>query len=152
MDVAGKVALVTGTRRIGAAVAIQLAERGADVALSYHASHEEAQRATDAARAAGRRAIALQADLRSATACRDLVAHVVEQLGRLDILVALASMYERVPFDDLTEQAWDDGLAVDLSASFFCARAAVPHMRKQGAGRIILFGDWLASSRRPLCN
>jgi NAD(P)-dependent dehydrogenase (short-subunit alcohol dehydrogenase family) len=149
MDVAGKVALVTGTRRIGADVAIQLAERGADVALSYRASLEEARRATAAARAAGRRAIALQADLRSAIGCGDLVTHVVEQLGRLDILVALASVYERVPFDELTEQVWDGGLAVDLSASYHCVRAAVPHMRTQGGGRIILFSDWLAISGRP---
>jgi NAD(P)-dependent dehydrogenase (short-subunit alcohol dehydrogenase family) len=149
VDLTGKVALVTGTRRIGAEVATHLARRGADVALSYWQSANEAQRAVDAVRAEGRRGLAVQADLREAAACRDLVARAVEGLGRLDVLVALASVYERVPFDTLTERDWDAGLAVDLSASFFCAQAAVPHMRAQGGGHIILFSDWLATSGRP---
>jgi NAD(P)-dependent dehydrogenase (short-subunit alcohol dehydrogenase family) len=149
VDLTGKAALVTGTRRIGADVAIQLARRGADVALSYWQSQEEVNRAVLAARAAGRRAIALKADLREAAACRDLVARAAQELGRLDVLVALASIYERVPFDTLTERNWDENLAVDLSSSFFCAQAAVPHMRAQGGGRIILFSDWIAVSGRP---
>jgi NAD(P)-dependent dehydrogenase (short-subunit alcohol dehydrogenase family) len=149
VDLTGKAALVTGTRRIGADVALHLARRGADVALVYRESRDEAERAAEAVRAEGRRGLALQADLREAAACRDLVTRAVDGLGRLDVLVALASVYDRVPFDALTEATWDDGLAVDLSASFFCAQAAVPHMRAQGGGRIILFGDWLASSGRP---
>jgi NAD(P)-dependent dehydrogenase (short-subunit alcohol dehydrogenase family) len=148
VNVNGKAVLVTGTRRIGADVATHLARRGADVALCYWQSGEEAQRAVDAVRAEGRRGLALQADLRDPSACRDLVSRAVEGLGRLDVLVALASVYARVPFDALTEHDWDAGLAVDLSASFFCAQAAVPHMRAQGGGRIILFSDWIATSGR----
>jgi NAD(P)-dependent dehydrogenase (short-subunit alcohol dehydrogenase family) len=149
MELAGKAALVTGTRRIGADVAIHLARRGADVGLSYAQSRDQADDAARAVRAEGRQAVALQADLRNPGVCRDLVARVVAEFGRLDVLVALASVYERVPFDDLTEQDWDSNLAVDLSASFFCAQAAVPHMRAQGGGRIILFSDWIATSGRP---
>lgn len=149
MELTGTVALVTGTRRIGADVAIHLARRGADVALGYARSGDEADRAAAAVRAEGRRAIALQADLRNPSACRDLVARAVAEFGRLDVLVALASVYEPVPFDDLTEQDWDTNLAVDLSASFFCSQAAVPHMRAQGGGRIVLFSDWIAISGRP---
>jgi NAD(P)-dependent dehydrogenase (short-subunit alcohol dehydrogenase family) len=149
MELTGKAALVTGTRRIGAEVAIHLARRGADVALSYQHSDDAAKHAAEAVRAAGRRGIALQADLRNPDACRDLVSRAAEEFGRLDVLVTLASVYDRVPFDELTDEHWEEGLAVDLSASFFCAQAAVPHMRAQGGGRIVLFGDWLASSRRP---
>jgi NAD(P)-dependent dehydrogenase (short-subunit alcohol dehydrogenase family) len=149
VELTGKAALVTGTRRVGADIAIQLARRGASIALSYQRSDGAAKRAVDAIRQAGGRAIALQADLRNPEACRDLVARAAAEFGRLDVLVALASVYDRVPFDEMTEQEWDEGLAVDLSASFYCAQAAVPHMRMQGGGRIVLFGDWLASSGRP---
>jgi NAD(P)-dependent dehydrogenase (short-subunit alcohol dehydrogenase family) len=149
VNLTGKAALVTGTRRIGADVAVALARAGADVALSYRGSADEANRTVAAAREIGRRAVALQAELRHADACRGLVERAAQEFGRLDILVALASVYERVPFDQLTEQHWDDNLAVDLSSSFFCAQSAVPHMRAQGAGRIVLFSDWLTVSGRP---
>ncbi len=141
--------MITGTRRIGADVALALARRGADVAVSYQRSSAEATRVVDEARALGRRAIALQADLREAAAARDLVARAAQEFGRLDVLIALASIYDRVPFDQLTERHWDENLAVDLSSSFFCAQAAVPHMRTQGGGRIVFFSDWLAISGRP---
>lgn len=149
MDLTGKAALVTGTRRIGADVARSLARRGADVALGYARSREEADRAVAEIQARDRRAVSLQADLRNPEACRDLVARTVAEFGRLDVLVAMASIYERVPFDELTEEEWDANLAVDLSSSFFCAQAAIPHMRRQGGGRIILFSDWISISGRP---
>ncbi len=149
MDLTGKAALITGTRRIGADVALALARRGADVAVSYSRSTAEATRVVDEARALGRRAVALQADLREAAAARDLVARAAQEFGRLDVLIALASIYDRVPFDQLTERHWDENIAVDLSSSFFCAQAAVPYMRAQGGGRIVLFSDWLAISGRP---
>ena len=149
MDLNGKAALVTGTRRIGADVARTFARRGADVALGYARSREEADQAVAEIETGGRRARSLQGDLRNPEACRDLVARTVAEFGRLDVLVAMASIYERVPFDQLTEEDWDANLAVDLSSSFFCAQAAVPHMRQQGGGRIILFSDWISISGRP---
>jgi NAD(P)-dependent dehydrogenase (short-subunit alcohol dehydrogenase family) len=149
VDLTGKAALVTGTRRIGADVARHLAQRGADVVLGYGQSRDEADRAVAAIQAAGRRSVSVHADLRNPNDCRDLVARAAAEFGRLDVLVALASVYECVPFDQLTEGDWDTNLAVDLSASFFCAQAAVPHMRAQGGGRIILFSDWIAISGRP---
>jgi NAD(P)-dependent dehydrogenase (short-subunit alcohol dehydrogenase family) len=149
VDLTGRAALVTGSRRIGADVAIALARAGADVAVGYARSRDEAERAAAAVRAHGRRGISLQTDLRNPDACRDLVGRAARELGRLDVLVALASLYERVPFDALTEADWDAAIAVDLSASFFCAQAAVPHLRAQGGGRIVLFSDWIAISGRP---
>jgi NAD(P)-dependent dehydrogenase (short-subunit alcohol dehydrogenase family) len=149
VDLTGKAALVTGTRRIGSDVARHLAQRGAAVAVAYARARDEAERTVAAIRAAGGQAMSLQADLRNPASCRDLVARAAAQFGRLDVLVALASVYEHVPFDTLTEQAWDENLAVDLSSSFYCAQAAVPHLRTQGGGRIILFSDWIAISGRP---
>jgi len=71
------------------------------------------------------------------------------RFGRLDVLVNMASVYSAVPFDNLDERAWHAVIDVDLRAAFLCARAAVPHMRRVGGGRIINFGDWLPASGRP---
>ena len=72
-----------------------------------------------------------------------------ETLGRIDILLNMASVYVRRPFDELTVADWDRTPDVDLRGGFLCALAAVPHMRRQGGGRIINFSDWTARSGRP---
>ena len=149
MDLAGRAALITGGTRIGSAIATALAARGVDVALSYHQSKEKAEQTAAAVREHGRRSLAVQADLAVPGACRDVVARAAEAFGRLDILVALASVYERVPYDRLTEADWERNLAVDLRSSFACAHAAAPHMRAAGGGRIVFFSDWVAASHRP---
>lgn len=149
MDLPGKVALITGGKRIGLVVADQLAQRGADVALGYARSRAEAEEAAAKVRAAGRRAAVVQADLTKPDACEALVNTVVAELGRLDILVNMASVYVKKPFSELRATDWDATVNVDLRAAFLCAHAAAPHMRRQGGGRIINFSDWLARSGRP---
>ncbi|MEW6321831.1 MAG: SDR family oxidoreductase [Acidobacteriota bacterium] len=149
MDFTGKAALITGSKRIGAVVAETLAGRGVDVALVYHRSADEAEAAVSGARACGRTATAIRADLSRAEDCARAVEQTVEALGRLDILINMASVYRARPFDELTEADWDAQLAVDLRAAFLCAHAAVPAMRRQGGGRIINFADWVAASGRP---
>jgi NAD(P)-dependent dehydrogenase (short-subunit alcohol dehydrogenase family) len=149
MSPTGRVALITGTRRIGAEVAVALAAAGADVAICYRRSLTEAEGAAERIRGLGRRVTVFQADLTRAADCDALVAHTVSELGRLDILVNMASIYVSRSFDAITEQDWDLNVAVDLKAAFLCARAAVPHMRAAGGGRIINFSDWLARSGRP---
>lgn len=149
MDLRDRVVLVTGVKRVGSTVAIALAKRGMDVALSYNSSAREANAAADAVRAEGRRAVALQANLTQPDECARLVDTAARELGRLDALVNMASVYRSVPFDDLDVDAWRAALDVDLQASFLCSRAAVPHMRRQGGGRIVNFADWVAASHRP---
>ncbi len=149
MDIASRVVLITGGKRIGAIVAIELARRGADVALSYNRSRAEADRTVDAIRALNRRALAVGADLTKPEECRALVTRVATEMGRLDVLVNMASVYATKPYDDLTEADWDTSLNIDARAAFLCARAATPFMRAQGGGRVINFSDWLACSRRP---
>ena len=78
-----------------------------------------------------------------------MIAAVVQELGRLDILINMASAYVHRPFDELQLADWDAAANIDLRASFLCARAAVPHMRANGGGRIINFSDWVAKSGRP---
>ena len=149
MNLETRVALITGGKRIGAVVATELARRGADVALTFYSSQSEAEEAANAVRALGRRALTLGADLRDPAACARAVNETASGLGRLDILVNMASMYKSKPFEQLTEQDWHQQLRVDLDATWFCSRAAVPHMRKHGGGRIINFADWVARSGRP---
>lgn len=149
MQLRDRVVLVTGTRRVGTTVAIDLARRGAHVGLGYHRSRENADAAAEAVRAAGRRAVTWQADLSLAADCEKLVDGVAASLGRLDVLVNMASVYRPIPLAEVTADDLQAGLEVDLKAAFLCARAAIPHMRAAGGGRIINFSDWLAASGRP---
>ena len=149
LDLLNKAALITGGKRIGLVVARELAARGVDVAFSYARSKAEAEEAAAIVRAAGRRSEIFQADLSQPPACAALVDAAAAALGRLDILINMASVYVNRPFDTLTAADWNAALDVDLRAAFLCAHAAVPHMRKQGAGRIVNFSDWIAKSGRP---
>jgi NAD(P)-dependent dehydrogenase (short-subunit alcohol dehydrogenase family) len=149
MELTSRVALLTGTRRIGQVVAEALAGRGADVALAYNRSRDEADEGADRVRAHGRRALVVQADVSDAASAARLVETVGRELGRLDVLVNMASVYRQVPFDEVDAEKWHAQLAVDLHGSFYCSRAAVPLMRRSGGGRIVNFADWVAASGRP---
>lgn len=149
MTLQGKVALITGGKRIGAVIANQLAHRGADLALTYARSRGETERTAAAVVAVGRRALTIQADLGVPEACVAAVTSTIQEYGRIDILINMASVYVRRPFDEQTLADWTAPLDVDLRASYLCAHAAVPHMRRQGGGRIINFSDWVAKSGRP---
>ena len=149
MDLQGKVALITGAKRVGADVARELAKRGADIAVTYARSKKEAEALVADIQHGGRRAIALQADLTDPGSCAAVVNQAAGAFGRLDILIPMASVYEATPVDKLDLAAWDRTINVDLRSGFLCAIAAVPHMRKQGGGRIIMFSDWLPRSGRP---
>jgi NAD(P)-dependent dehydrogenase (short-subunit alcohol dehydrogenase family) len=145
----GRAALVTGGKRIGAVVATELARRGANVALTYYSSQTEAEETAAAVKALGRRSETIGVDLREPASCARAVNEAATALGRLDVLINMASMYRSKPFDDLNEKDWQQQMRVDVDATWFCSRAAVPHMRKQRGGRIINFADWVARSGRP---
>jgi NAD(P)-dependent dehydrogenase (short-subunit alcohol dehydrogenase family) len=149
VDLTGKVALITGGRRIGAVVAVELARKGADVAIVYRTSRVEAEETATALRAFHRRALVMQADLQQPEACRRVVDNTVAELGRLDVLVNMASVYREKAIDELSVEDWDTQLQVDLRAGWLCSQAAIPHMRRQGGGRIVNFSDWVARSGRP---
>ncbi|MBM3809924.1 MAG: SDR family oxidoreductase [Acidimicrobiia bacterium] len=149
MNHAGLVALITGGKRIGAVVATTLAGAGVDVAMVYNRSRQEADDAIVAVRKLGRRALAVQADVTNDQACITAVRDTIRELGRLDILINMASLYSAKPFGQLTAADWDRQLAVDVRAAFLFAHAAAPHMKQHGGGRIINFADWIAASARP---
>jgi NAD(P)-dependent dehydrogenase (short-subunit alcohol dehydrogenase family) len=149
MTLHGRVALITGGKRIGAAVAAALAAGGADVALSYRTSRSEADETANGIAALGRRTHVVQADLADPEQCRRAVRETVDRLGRLDVLVNMASLYMSKRYEDVSDGEWHEQIAVDLGATHFCSQAAVPHMRAVGGGRIVNFSDWVAASGRP---
>jgi NAD(P)-dependent dehydrogenase (short-subunit alcohol dehydrogenase family) len=149
MDLLDKVVLLTGARRVGADVATAVAARGADVAVAYNRSKAEADEVARSVRALGRRALVIQGDVSNPAGCDAIAAQTEAGLGRVDVLVNMASVYKAVPFDATDAAVWDQQLAVDLRGSFLCARAVVPIMRRNGGGRIINFADWVAASARP---
>jgi NAD(P)-dependent dehydrogenase (short-subunit alcohol dehydrogenase family) len=149
MTLDGKVALITGGRRIGAVVAATLAKAGADVALVYNQSRAEAEATVVEVQALGRRAVSVQADVTSEHDCARAVETTVERLGRLDVLLNMASLYGAKPFDQLTAVDWDRQMSVDLRATFLFSRASALVMKRVGGGRIINFADWVVASGRP---
>jgi NAD(P)-dependent dehydrogenase (short-subunit alcohol dehydrogenase family) len=149
MTLTDRAVLVTGGKRIGAEVARHLASLGADVAVAFNRSRDEADETVSAILSLGRRGMAIQADLSVPAACRTLVDSAAEALGRLDVLVNMASVYVSKPFDELTLNDWDAAINVDLRATFLCSQAAVSHMRRLGGGRIVNFSDWISASGRP---
>jgi NAD(P)-dependent dehydrogenase (short-subunit alcohol dehydrogenase family) len=149
MELSGKVAIITGGKRIGRIVAQELARRGADVVLSYRGSRDEALQTAADVEALGRRATTIAADVARPADCAAIVEHAAHTFDRLDVLVNMASIYRAKPLDALTDADWAADLDVNLRSAFLCAHAAVPHLRRSGGGRIINFADWLARSGRP---
>ena len=149
MTLNNRVVLITGGKRIGQIVARELAVRGADVAVSYRGSKDEADATVRDVVSLGRRAAAVAADVGRVADCQMLVDRVAGELGRLDVLVNMASIYGATTLDAMTEQDWQRNIDVNLRSAFLCAQAATPHMRRQGGGRIVNFSDWLAKSGRP---
>lgn len=147
----GKTALVTGAaRRVGRAIALELARAGADVLVHYHASRDEAEGTVAAIEALGRRAAALPADLTRPAEVDGLVEAARRAVSRLDILVNSAAAYERHPLAGITPERWDAMLALNLRAPFLLSRAAAPLMRENGGGVIINIAD--VAGRRPWPN
>ncbi|GAA0996014.1 hypothetical protein GCM10009555_091140 [Acrocarpospora macrocephala] len=139
----GKVALVTGGGRgIGAAVALRLAQDGADVALTFQQNQQRADDVVEQIKVAGRRAIAVQADSADPAAMTAVVDRVAGELGRLDILVNNAGVFLLGPLEQLSLEEFEQTVAVNIRAPFVASQAAVPHM--SAGGRIINIGSNVA--------
>ena len=149
MTLEGKAALITGgSRRVGRAIAVSLARRGMKVAVHYNRSRAEATALALALRRAhGVDVVALHAELADGRSCARLAEEAARRLGRLDVLVNNASLYERNEFGRTSARDWDRHLDVNARAPFFLAQAAAPHLRRRGLGKIVNIADWAA--RRP---
>jgi NAD(P)-dependent dehydrogenase (short-subunit alcohol dehydrogenase family) len=134
VELNGKIVLVTGAaKRLGRAIALALARAGADVAVHYRSSAEEARQAADEIRSIGRRAELFQADLAQPGEIAAMFAAVGEAFGRLDVLVNSAAVYDRTPIGALTADQWDRQIAVNARAPALCIRYAVELMPDGGA-------------------
>jgi 3-oxoacyl-[acyl-carrier protein] reductase len=139
----GKVALVTGgARGIGAAIALRLAQDGADVALTFQRHQQRADEMVGQIKTAGRRAVAVRADSADPAALTAAVDRVAEELGRLDILVNNAGAFLLGALEQVSLEEFEQTIAVNVRAPFVASRAAVRHM--SAGGRIINIGSNVA--------
>jgi 3-oxoacyl-[acyl-carrier protein] reductase len=133
-----RTALVTGASRgIGKAIAIALAEAGANVAVNYRERKTEAEETVKIIKALGRKSAAFQADVSNAKDVTDLIQRIEAALGPIDILVNNAGVALRRSLDELTEEDFDRTIATNLKSAFLCTHAVFNSMRTRGWGRII---------------
>lgn len=137
MKLSGKTAIVTGARRgIGRAIALALAEEGANLVVS-DISQEDCQKVVDEIEKLGGRGLAVKCDVSSGSDVENMVKKTVAEFSRVDILVNNAGVISYKPFLELTDEDWDKTLNVNLKGQFLCARAAAREMVKNKRGRII---------------
>jgi len=138
------VALVTGAGiRVGRAIALALAESGADVAVHYRSSEAPAREVVRRIRGLGRRAEAFPADLADAAACCSLVEDVVTAFGGLDFLVHSAANFHRASLAETDTDLWESAVNVNARAGFLLAQSAAPTLRRR-RGRVVVISDFLA--------
>jgi 3-oxoacyl-[acyl-carrier protein] reductase len=140
ISLAGKAALITGgSRGIGAAAVKLFAQAGADVIFSYNSAKEAARHIEQEAGKHGTRVEAFKADVGKQEENRKLVEHCIKRLGRLDILVPNAGVWnlEDLPIEQMSEKQWDDMMRINLKSVYSVIHFAVPQMIKQKSGKII---------------
>jgi acetoacetyl-CoA reductase len=146
-SLAGKVALITGAARgIGHAIALELAQRGADIAVNYHASQSEAEELAKQVCAMGRRAIVVKGHVGEPAEARALVKRVLDEWGRLDILVNNAGITRDHSIRKLTDEEWHEVIRVNLDGTYYITTAAVPAMIEHKYGRIINISSFVAEA------
>jgi meso-butanediol dehydrogenase/(S,S)-butanediol dehydrogenase/diacetyl reductase len=134
MGIQGKVAVVTGAGRgIGRAIALRLADDGADVAVN-DVRAEGAEAVADESRARGRRSVAVPADVSDRDAVHEMVAKVADDLGRVDVMVSNAGMAQIKPLTEVTAQDLEPLFRLNVFGVVYCLQAAVAQMRKHGGG------------------
>ena len=139
LDLTGRVALVTGASSgIGAATASVLADLGARVAVGWYHNESGAEQVRQKIIASGGTAIAVRADVRRAPEIDRMMKQVTGELGPIDILVNNAgSLVKRIPIRDVTEEAWDDIMDLNLKSAALCSQAVVPSMVERRKGAIV---------------
>jgi NAD(P)-dependent dehydrogenase (short-subunit alcohol dehydrogenase family) len=137
----GKTVLVTGAaKRIGRAIALALAERGANTAITYLGSQPEAEETVRALAAHDVDALAIRCDLRDPESIEQAVASVIEEFGQLDLLVNNAGIFESEALENISVEQWDAMFTTNTRAPFLVAKAAYPHLRA-ARGRILNIGS-----------
>jgi 3-oxoacyl-[acyl-carrier protein] reductase len=146
-DLSGRVALVTGASRgIGRAIARQLAQAGCDVAVNYRRTEMGARGVWAEIKGMGRRAAAIRADVSDPEEARALVREVEETLGPVGILVNNAGISQLQPLETISVEDWHAVINTNLTSAFLVTQAALPAMRLQGWGRIIMLSSVAAQT------
>lgn len=141
MRVEGQVALVTGGGRgLGEAICLTFAREGAHVAVA-DINLAEATRVSDAINRMGRKAIAIKADVSSEKEVKAMVAETIDALGTIDILVNNAGIVYQGPVAEMSEEAWDKVVGVNLKGPFLCAREVMPTLKQKRSGKIVNLGS-----------
>ena len=148
----GRVALVTGSgRNIGRAIILKLAAEGANVVVNARSNREEAESVAAEAAALGVESLAVVADVADEPQVGGMFAAAIERFGKVDILVSNAAIRPHKPFLELTLEDYERVRGVVLDGAFYCARAAIPSMKRNGSGRIVFLtgdGAWNGSAQR----
>lgn len=140
-SLAGKAALITGgSRRIGRAIALELARAGADLTITFRSSADDAVETVDAIEQLGQRGFAVECNVRSEQSVRAAIAATMAEHKRLDVLVNNAGMFETAPLDQITLEQWDAVFETNARGPFLISREALPHLRA-ARGRIIHLGS-----------
>ena len=143
----GKVALVTGAgRNIGRAIALALADAGAQVAVNVRASRSEGQAVVDAIVARGANAVLVMADVTQRAEVDAMIASIAKRFGRLDIVVNNAAIRHEAAFATLPYADWRAAQAVCVDGAFHCTQAALPLLRQSGAATVINIGGLTANT------
>jgi len=146
-DLAGKIALVTGgSRGIGRACALALAQAGADVAVNYRERQDAAREVCALLGRLGRRAFPIQADVSQSSEVSRMVKAVEGELGIIEILVNNAGIGRRYPWDQVPEEGWDEIMDINLKSAFLVTQAVLPRMRARKWGRIINISSGAAAT------
>jgi 3-oxoacyl-[acyl-carrier protein] reductase len=143
IELAGKAALVTGgSKGIGRATVLEFARAGAGVAINYLSDERGAQAVRSEAQSLGAPdAMLLRGDVRSMEEARKIVEGCVERFGGLDVLVCNAGLWQGAPLEEMPEELWTSVLDTNLKGTWTVARAAVPFMKRQGGGNIIVISS-----------
>lgn len=151
MNLPGRVALITGgAKRVGKVIALTLAGKGADLAITYNRSSEEAARTLEELRSLGVKAEGFQCDVTQWDGVKATVEAVHQSFGHIDVLVNNAAVFFKTPFDTLSEQDWDATLNPNLKGPFMFCKFVGDLMLTQQSGKIINIADW--AGMRPYLN
>jgi 3-oxoacyl-[acyl-carrier protein] reductase/pteridine reductase len=140
-DLKGKTVLITGgARRLGSAIALAMAQAGANVAFTYRSSANDATQTLEQIERAGAQGLSIQCDLREEKGIQRAVSQFLDRFGRIDLLINNAGVFQTAKLEDITTEQWDEVFAVNVRAPFLVSKYCIPSLRSAG-GRIINMGS-----------